>query len=361
MTSTIKPASLRRLALAGVAAAALALPATAGAADVPATQLSFVGSWSGLSLHKNFEKPFWSETLSKDSNGAVETQVTTFDQMGLAGAEVYRLLSRGVFTIGATVADYSIEDAPEIEGLDMPMIAPGVPDARKLVEAYRPVLNEAFGKRFNAEILAIVPYPSQIVFCNAPISGLSDLKGKKVRASGRTTAEFLNALGAEGITLAFSEVPAALQRKVVDCAVTGSLSGYSSGWHEVSTHLLPMPLGGWDYVVTAANKDKWAEIDPVAQAFVKRELATKFEAPVWDAAMGETVEGIACLTGKGTCGRGPAGKMTLVQVTDADRELARGILTDIILPGWASRVDPEVVTAWNETAGAASGLTAVAK
>ncbi|WP_372027225.1 TRAP transporter substrate-binding protein [Tistrella mobilis] len=358
MTS-ISKALLAGVALPVTALAILAAPASA--ADIPSAKLSFVGSWSGLSLHKNFEKPFWSETLPADSKGAVEVQVTTFDQMGLAGAEVYRLLSRGVFTIGATVADYSIEDAPEIEGLDMPMIAPGVADAKKVVEAYRPTLNEAFGKRFNAEILAIVPYPSQIVFCNAPIESLADLKGKKVRASGRTTAEFLNAIGAEGITLAFSEVPAALQRKVVDCAVTGSLSGYSSGWHEVSTHLLPMPLGGWDYVVTAVNKDKWAEVDPATQKFIQHEIATKFEAPVWNAAVGETVEGIACLTGKGSCTRGEPGKMTLVQVTDGDRELARKVLTETILPGWAGRVDPAVVTAWNDGVGAVTGLTAAKK
>jgi TRAP-type C4-dicarboxylate transport system substrate-binding protein len=48
-----------------------------------------------------------------------------------------------------------------------------------------------------------------------------------------------------------------LQNGVVDCAVTGAGSGYSAGWWEVSTHLLPIPLGGWDSVVTAMNLDRW--------------------------------------------------------------------------------------------------------
>ncbi|WP_206075695.1 TRAP transporter substrate-binding protein DctP [Marinobacter sp. NP-4(2019)] len=210
-------ASLMGLAFAG---------SQAMAQDLDKTSINYVGSWSSLSLYQNFERPFWQEDVPEASDGQITTEVTTFDQMGLGGGEVFRLMSRDVVEVTSTVADYAVEDAPELEGLDMPMIAPDVETARNIAEAYRPVLADAFRQRYDgAQLLAVVPYPSQMVFCNADISGLSDLKGMKVRASGRTTAEFLQALGAEGITLNFSEVPGALQRGVIDCAVTGSLSG----------------------------------------------------------------------------------------------------------------------------------------
>ena len=99
------------------------------------------------------------------------------------------------------------------------------------------------------------------MFCNHEITSLADLEGLKVRASGRMTAKLLEALGAEGVNVSFAEVPGALQNGVVDCAVTGAGSGYSAGWWEVSTHLLPIPLGGWDSVVTAMNLDKWNSLD----------------------------------------------------------------------------------------------------
>ena len=334
---------------AGVAGLALASAASA-------QELSVVGSWSGLSLHQNFEQPFWSEMLP--AAAGVDVELTTFDQMGIAGSDVYRMLENGVFDIGATVVDYTVQDAPELEGLDMPVIAPDVDDARAVAEAYRELLNEAMGERFNARVLAIVPYPQQVVFCNTEIGGLADLEGLQIRASGRTTAEFIQAIGGTGITLAFNEVPGALDRGVVDCAITGSLSGYSSGWHEVSTHLLPLPVGGWDHVVTAINLDTWNGLSADTQAAIDNEIRTGFEVPVWETAVDETVEGVACLTGNGTCGRGDAGSMVLVEATEADLETARAALTSSVLPAWVERVGPEWVGRWNETVGAVAGIQA---
>jgi TRAP-type C4-dicarboxylate transport system substrate-binding protein len=348
---TLGTASLMSLALAGS-------PVLAQQLDN--TSINYVGSWSSLSLYQNFERPFWEQHVPEASDGQISTEVTTFDQMGLGGGEVYRLMGRDVIEVTSTVADYAVEDAPELEGLDMPMIAPDVETARKIAEAYRPVLTDAFKQRYdNAQLLAVVPYPSQMVFCNADINGLPDLKGKKVRASGRTTAEFLQALGAEGITLNFSEVPGALQRGVIDCAVTGSLSGYSSGWHEVSTHLYPLPVGGWDHVVTAMNGKKWNSLSEETQQWLTAEIKENYEDPVWASAVDETREGIACLTGNGECSRGEPGDMVLVEATDNDFTEASRHLEETLLPNWAQRVDQQWVDRWNETIGAATGLKAV--
>lgn len=347
---TLVSASLMGLAMASSAALAQ---------EVDKASFNYVGSWSSLSLYQNFERPFWEKHLPEASDGQITTEVTTFDQMGLGGGEVYRLMSRNVIEVTSTVADYAVEDAPELEALDMPMIAPDVETARKVAEAYRPVLADAFEQRYDgAHLLAVVPYPSQMVFCNADIDGLSDLKGMKVRASGRTTAEFLQALGAEGITLNFSEVPGALQRGVIDCAVTGSLSGYSSGWHEVSTHLYPLPVGGWDHVVTAMNGKKWNSLSEQTQEWLTAEIKENYEDPVWASAVDETKEGIACLTGNGECSRGDAGDMTLVEATDSDFTEASRHLEETLLPNWAQRVDQEWVDRWNETVGDVTGLSA---
>ena len=145
-----------------------------------------------------------------------------------------------------------------------------------------PCFKEIFRERFNSEFLAVVPYPSQVVFCNTEISSLEDLRGKQVRASGRAVGEFLEALGAEATTIGFAEVPGALDRGVVECAITGTLSAYSSGWHEVSSHVLPLSIGGWDPVVFAANLDMWDALDPEVQELIKSELEEHFERPVWD-------------------------------------------------------------------------------
>lgn len=325
------------------------------AAPALAQSLNVVGSWSGLPLHKQYEEPFWTGVLPEATG--ITVALTTHDQMGLGVGDIYRLLGQGVYDVAMTVADYAVADAPELEGLDVPLIALDADEARAMVDAARPMVEDIFRDRFSSHVLAIAPYPPQIVFCNAEIAGLADLEGLKVRASGRMTAKFLEALGAEGVNVAFSEVPGALQKGVVDCAVTGAGSGYSAGWWEVSTHLLPIPLGGWDSVVTAINLDKWNSLDTATQEAITASVASGFEDPAWASAQDALVNDMACLTGDGDCPAGEARNMTLVEVTDADFDRARDILVTQVLPEWAERAGGDWAERWNASVGAALGVT----
>ncbi len=321
-----------------------------------AEDLSVVGSWSSLPLHKQFEAPYWTEKLPAASGGRISVAMTTHNQMNLGVGDVYRLLGDGVYDVAMTVADYAVADAPELEGLDVPLVALTADEARAMVDAARPMVEDIFNARFNSHVLAIAPYPPQVVFCNAPIAGLDDLKGLKIRASGRMTAKLLEALGAEGVNVSFSEVPGALQKGVVDCAVTGAGSGYSAGWWEVSTHLLPIPLGGWDSVVTAINLDKWGSLDAPTRALISDTIKTDFEDPAWASAQGALEDDIACLTGTGACSKGEARSMTLVEVSDADFARAREALVSVVLPEWAERAGADWAARWNASVGKVVGV-----
>lgn len=340
---------LRTVAI--LCAMAVAVPASA------AEKLSVVGSWSSLPLYKNYEAPFWTKTLPAAVPG-LKVEMTTFNQMGVKGGDVFRLLNDGLFDVGMTVADYTVGDAPELEGLDVPLIATDAAKARKMVEAARPMVEDIMAKRFGSKLLAIAPYPPQIVFCKPKISGLADLKGKKVRGSGRMTTKLLEALGAEGVNVRFSEVPGALERGVIDCAVTGSGSGYSAGWHEVSTHLLPLPLGGWDPVVTAMNMNKWNALSDATKKAILAKIKSEFEDPAWDASGSSLQNDINCLTGSGKCTSGKPASMKLVAATQADMDTARNTLLKTVLPDWARRTSAAYVKTWNESVGRVVGVKA---
>ena len=333
-----------------------ALSLVAFSTPAVAQNLSVVGSWSSLPLHKQYESPFWSETLPAASDGKISVSLTTHNQMNLGVADVFRLLGDGVYDVGMTVGDYAVSDAPELEGLDVPLLALTATDAKAMVEAAKPMVSDIFADRFNSHVLAIAPYPPQVVFCNAEVAGLDDLQGKKIRASGRMTAKFLEALGAESVSVSFGEVPGALQKGVVDCAVTGAGSGYSAGWWEVSSHLLNIPLGGWDSVVTAMNMDSWNALDADTQALIQTQVSEAFEAPAWASAEGALANDIACLTGQGACASGEARSMTLVSVPDADFDRARSILLDEVLVDWSERAGSDWAERWNASVGKVVGI-----
>ncbi|WP_377510788.1 TRAP transporter substrate-binding protein [Octadecabacter sp. R77987] len=322
-----------------------------------AETLSVVGSWSSLPLHNEYEAPFWTTTLPDASGGDITVELTTHNQMSLGLGDIYPLLGQGVYDVAMTVGDYAVADAPELEGLDVPLVAVTADEARAMIDAARPMVSDIFRDRFNSHVLAIAPYPPQVVFCNHDINSLADLEGLKVRASGRMTALLLEALGAEGVNVSFAEVPGALQNGVVDCAVTGAGSGYSAGWWEVSTHLLPIPLGGWDPVVTAVNMDKWNSLDADTQALISSEIVTGFEDPAWASAQGALDNDVACLTGMGECASGEARSMRLVEVSDEDFNRARTILTTEVLPDWAERSGGDWAARWNDSVGAVVGVT----
>lgn len=321
-----------------------------------AEEFAVVGSWSNLPLYQQFESGFWTERLPELTDGQMTAQLTSFDQMGIAGADVYRMLGDGVFDVGATVADYTVGDAPELEGLDVPLIATDAAEAQAMVEAARPMVEDIMRDRFGAQVLGIAPYPPQVVFCRGAVASLADLQGKKVRGSGRMTTKLLEALGAEGINIAFSEVPGSLERGVIDCAVTGAGSGYSAGWWEVSDHLLTLPLGGWDPVVIAMNADRFDGLSADQQVMLVDAVAEGLEGPAWQAAQGGLEGDIACLTGDASCA-GSRAAMTVVEASDEDMAQAREILLAEVLPDWAARAGDEWAARWNETVGQTVGLT----
>ncbi|MFC0268678.1 TRAP transporter substrate-binding protein [Kushneria aurantia] len=321
-----------------------------------AVNINVVGTWSSVSLHKDYEAPFWTQTLPQASGGEINVEMTTFDQMGVASGDVFRYLSNGLFDIGITLSDYVVSDAPELEGLDLPMLAVDPALAEQVSQAYFPIIQRAMQRRYNAHALAVAPNTPQVVFCNTPISSMGDLAGKTIRASGRSTAEFLNALGANSTVMAFSEVPGAMERSVIDCAVTGSMSAYNAGWGDVASYVMPLPIGGWDPSITAANGDFWDSLSSDDKQLIEQQTQEVFAAGVWRHIGADAEEGIACLTGNGECSQGEPADLELVATSESDLERAHQILEETVLPAWASRVDDETIELWNENVAPLVGL-----
>ena len=336
--------------------AALACSILATSSYAAPEKLRVVGSWSSLSLYKEYEKPFWKKEFKKEFSGT-KVRLSSLGQVKLKGAAVYRQLSNGVFDVVSTVADYVISDSQAMAGLDFPAIANDLPTAKKVVEAYKPNLDKALKKDFNSKLLSVVPYPAQILFCKDEIKSLADLKGKKVRASGWTVASFLDGVGATGITLSFGEVPQSLQRGVIDCAVTAGLSGYSAGWGEVSNYLYPLQIGGWDYVVTAMNLDTWNKFTKAEQEQLLASLNKNIVTPAWQKTDYETKEGEKCLTGQ-DCSYGKANNLKLVEVQESDKELSRKVLIENVIPQWVDKVSSNTVKEWNDSIGKVVNITA---
>lgn len=242
-----------------VAALAATLAGTAPviAQDLPKTHLKVVGSISSLAPYRDFEVPFWTKTLAEKSKGAITAEIKGFNEMGLKGPEVVRLMSTGALEIGATVLAYLAADDATFEAVDIAGLLTDVDGARKATDASKTMYQKLLAK-FGVKLLGLGTYPAQVMYCNAELKNLADVKGKKVRVAGRSQSELVQALGGTPVTMSFGEVVPAMQNKTVDCGITGTLSGNLAKWNEVSTHLLALPLS-WGQIAYAGRASRSAD------------------------------------------------------------------------------------------------------
>jgi TRAP-type C4-dicarboxylate transport system substrate-binding protein len=330
------------------------LSSVAMAAELPKTHVKAVGLNSKTLVAFHDEKPFWNDTIPKDSNGQVTADFEAVDVMGIQDFQVMRLNKLGVMDFAAGDISKMAGDDPVFEGCDLAGLTLTIEMARKACEAWKPTMARVLKEKFSIRLLALGTNPPQVFWCREKINGLSDLKGKKVRVFNKTMADFINAVGGTTVSMAFAEVVPALQRGVVDCAVTGSLSGNTAGWPEVSKYLYPMYLG-WSINYQGANSNSWERFGPAVQGFFTTEF-DKFEDRMWATAAESVTDAEHCNFNKDPCKYGKKANMGLIPVSAADKKLHKELMENVVLVNWGKRCGKPCAAEWNDSVGKVVGL-----
>ena len=345
----------RRLALVATAAV-LAITATAAAQnrDLPEVSIKAVGLNSRTVASTEDEVPFWNETIPQASGGKITASFQPLDLMGLQDSTILRLTKLGVVDFASMDISKMAGDDPVFEGCDLAGLTLDIDTARAACEAWKPAMARAMAENWNTKLLALGTNPPQVFWCRDEIKGLADLRGKKVRVFNRTMNDFINAVGGTTVSLPFAEVVPALQRGVVDCGVTGSLSGNTAGWPEVTDYLYPMTMG-WSINYQSVNLGSWERFPPEVQEFFLEQFEL-FEDRMWETAAKAVEEAENCNVGEDPCTLGHKVDMTVVPVSDEDRELHKQLMQDTVLVEWARRCGRDCAAEWNETVGKVVGL-----
>jgi hypothetical protein len=101
------------------AAAALAFAGIASAQDLPKNQFKVIGLNGPTVASMVDEVPFWRETITKASNGAITADITPLDQMGVDDKTMLRLLRLGVMDFAGMDISKMAGDDPRFEGCDL--------------------------------------------------------------------------------------------------------------------------------------------------------------------------------------------------------------------------------------------------
>lgn len=342
------------LTAAAVAIGGLASGA-APAQELPETEIAVIGAIGIHPQYKSYEEPFWRDQVPAQSGGRIAVTIRPWTEMGLKGPEVLRLIQRGNFQLGTVNLPYNAGESALVEGHDLPGLAPTSADFKAVSAAWREPLAQHLKDRFGVDLLAMFSYSAQVLYCRDEFKSLADISGRKVRVSGAAQAKFVEALGGSGINVNFGEVHQALDRGVVDCAITGAYSGYSAKWHESANYISPLAVN-WGVQAMVANQDAWQAFDPAVRSFLTAQIAT-LQPRLVELAERETREGILCNT-SGPCASGEPGGMTLVEPTEEDAAILERVLEQSVLPDFARRCGEECTATWNATVGKVAGLKA---
>jgi TRAP-type C4-dicarboxylate transport system substrate-binding protein len=358
--SIIRRCARHRVAL----AALLALPAHA--VDVvqspeteqprPSVRLRIVGGLANVHQYTRNEKPFWTQALPARTGGRVTAEIVPFDQAGIRGQEVLRLMQIGVVPFGTALLGVSSANDPDWGAPDLAGLNPDIASIRRSIQAFRPHLAQSMKERYGIELLAVYLYPAQVLYCKQAFRGLHDLDGRRIRIATPSQVDFVEALGATYVRIPFAEVVQHIGTGNIDCAITGTMSGNTIGLHETTSYLHSLPVS-WGLSVFGANAAAWKGLPPDVRKVLSEELP-KLEADIWAEAERETAEGVACNTGGTGCANGRLGKMVEVRATKRDDEKRQQVLRTAVLPRWIQRCGLRCTNVWNQTLKAVTGIEA---
>ncbi|HEX5686957.1 MAG TPA: TRAP transporter substrate-binding protein [Ideonella sp.] len=334
---------------------ATATAAETASAPAAAAPLRIVGGLANVNQYTRHEEPFWTQELPRLTNGKLRATIVPFDRAGIRGQDMLRLMQLGVVPFGTALVSLSSATEPLLGAADLAGLNPDMASLRRHVMAYRPFLEKTLRERHGVELLAIYVYPAQMLFCQRPLKGLADLAGRRVRTASATQADWVEALGAHPVNTAFAELTQNLRSGNVECALTGSMSGYTIGLQQHTRHLFTMPVS-WGMAVFGANTGAWAALPADQRSTLKQELM-RLEQVIWADSERETGDGVRCLTGEHACG-GQPGRLQARAPTPADDQRRRNVLAGTVIARWIQRCGSPCAEAWNQTIGPISGVEA---
>ena len=280
---------MRTLKLAALAAS-ISFAAAAQAADSYTLKVAhFLPSTSNAQV--NIIEP-WCETLRQESNDRLKCQLYPSMQLGGTPAKLADMARTGVADIVWTAPAYSAGKFPRVEALELPFMLP--PGARAGNEIIWNFYEQYARDDFKGYKVLVVHGDGgmELHTRGKQIKSLEDMTGLKIRASSRTAAKSLEALGATPVSMPPAQMTEAISKGVVDGALASWEVVPATKLDEVTQYHSATPAGetalGYTVLTMLMNPKKFDSLPADLQAIIDRNsgkaLLDRFST-AWDKAL----------------------------------------------------------------------------
>ena len=276
-------------------AAFVALPA---AAQAPSTQKPIVWNYSpnaqgsvGSTYTTYTHKPF-AEILAKDTDGRLRLNV--LEQL-IPGHKVMDAVLDGTVDMGTQIVLFRAEMAL-LNFVALPFIPLNKLPAMRA--DLRPIFRQQVDEIHGAVLLGYGYWAQQRLITKHPIRTIADLKGYKIRVHNNELLMMMKAAGANPVFIPMAEAYTALQRGVVDGAVSSLEGIYGNKFHEVAKYVSNWPLGLGSYV-WVANKKSWNALPKDLQERILKLYEDKYEMATYHGGLADDARQQQILEGQG--------------------------------------------------------------
>lgn len=158
------------------------------------------------------------------------------------------------------------------------------------VDQVRTFCNHAGGKEIlqklydkytkgKVHVVGCGPYAKEAFVSTIPIKTVDDMKGVKVRSPEGLAAEVFKRAGAAPVSLPFSEVYTALEKKVIDAAdASAHVNNNASGMYKVAKFPIYPGIHSMAVLQFIVNKKVWDKLGPEGQTALEVWYAAAYDA-----------------------------------------------------------------------------------
>lgn len=228
----------------------------------------------------------WMDEVTEKTDGKV-TFETFYGASLIPAAELVSGLSSGLADIGFITPALAPDQLPvsqwmsRVDEVTLPNTYPEV--VLSGIASSIPRVFSDGSVRAELDELNLVPLTSTqftvplAMLCTKPVTTPSQADGLSVRVGGQPWTDVATAMGMTPVSLPHSEVYEALQRGIVDCAMTIPSTLLASGIMEIGTDLSLVASGAISGPVIAFNKDSWDSLPPVVQQIMYDAVPLTYE------------------------------------------------------------------------------------
>jgi TRAP-type C4-dicarboxylate transport system substrate-binding protein len=234
------------LATCSTAAASLALPGKAAAAE-KWDMFVFTGVTHPITLRlKDF-----ADEVRKRTNGYLAITIRPAGEFPFKATEVVRATGLGQVQLGQAYSGFISGAVPLASVANLPFLVRASEDLTRIWPVISRYAEPEFAKA-GVKTLFYFEWPEQNLYGRGPqIKRIEDFAGRKFRTTDIKQAEMLRRLGAASVSLTLPEVPAAVERGIVEGFITAAFNVVGAKWYEfIKWGFTPnIHVGGPDYVV----------------------------------------------------------------------------------------------------------------